>query len=88
MLTHLTRRPPPALVVIDNRTQPILGSSDVHEPMGHNELGHTHRYLRHDKRAGRPNAPRSTSSTTGRSFTHARPLHDGHTTVSPRRCAM
>jgi hypothetical protein len=37
------------------------------------------RYLRHTSRAGRPTYGRSTSSTAGRSFTHAAAPH------SPRR---
>ena len=56
------------------------GSSPVHDPTGHAPWRHRQRCLRHTSRARRPNTGRSTSSTSGRSFTSAtvpQPRHIG-----------
>jgi len=42
----------------------------VHDPTGQASSGQHQRCLCHISRAGRPKQPRSTNSTTGRSFTH------------------
>jgi general stress protein YciG len=77
-LTERAQRPTwavthrPARSVIARRGGAIPGASSVHDPTRHHECGHRHRRLRHTNRAGRPKHARSTSSTTGRSFDHAR----------------
>ncbi len=82
----------PARSVTDKRGAATRGSSWVHEPCPHQFRGHQKRCLRHRKVTGRPKHVRSTSSTTGRSFTHARSPQFGHvggsmtdSTVTTRR---
>jgi hypothetical protein len=61
----------PARSVIPARAGAIRPSVSVHVPPGHTGSGQRQRRLRHTRVAGRPNAGRSTSSTGGRSLTHA-----------------
>jgi len=57
----------------------MRGSSWVRNRCGYQSLGRHGRCLRHRRVTGRPKHVSSTSSTTGRSFTHARPEQFGHT---------
>ena len=59
----------------------------VHDPAGHAGSGQCQRCLRHTSRDGRPKQGRSTSSTQGRSLTHARTPQARHHAGS-RRASM
>lgn len=61
----------PARSVIAARAGAIRASVSVQVPVSHAGSGQRQRRLRHTSTAGRPNAGRSTSVTTGRSLTHA-----------------
>ena len=74
----------PARSVIAARGGAIRASSPVHEPTGHDALTHSQRCFRHTSRTGRPNAARSTSSTSGRSLISGTHPHRAHAGRGPR----
>ena len=74
----------PARSVMTRRAAATVGASSVHEPVSQSSFGHDHRCLRHTSRQGRPNAGRSTSSTTGRSLIATAPPQPPQT----GRCAL
>lgn len=74
----------PARSLITSRGAPVRRSTSVHEPFGQSRSGHRNRRLCQRSRAGRPNAGRSTNSTTLRSFTWATTPHSGQPTVASR----
>lgn len=54
----------PARVVSADRADAIVGSCSLQVTTTHDRVGQRHRCLRHANRVGRPNAGRSTSSTS------------------------
>ena len=68
----------PARQVNNPRSGAIRGSCSVNEPAPQPRSGHSRRCFRHARRTRRPNAGRSTSSTSLSPFDHTRPPHPGH----------
>ena len=67
----------PARSVITRRGAAIVETFSVNVATGHASVGHAHRNLRHASRVGLPKHGKSTSSTTGRSFTRNGPSQSG-----------